>query len=62
MITTEEPLGEKDCLEFIDIFNSMISTCGEIKATIKRIQHSSNKSPFKEINRTDELMFKPLKH
>lgn len=59
MITTEEPLGEKDCLEFIDIFNSMISTCEKMKATIKRIQRSSNKSPFEEINKTDELTFKP---
>lgn len=46
MTTADEPLDEKDCLEFIDMFNSMISTCKKMKATIKRIQGSSNKSPF----------------
>ena len=53
MTTSDEPLDEKDCLEFINMFNSMISTCKKMKATckkmkatIKRIQGSSNKSPF----------------
>ena len=59
MTITEELMDEKDCLEFIDIFNSMISTCEKMKATIKRIQSLSNKSPFDEKNRSntsDELI------
>lgn len=54
MTTTDEPLNDKDCLDFIGLFDSMLLTCEKMKETIKRIQGSSTKNTSS--NRTkDEL-------
>ncbi len=42
MTAADDSSGEKYGLEFIDMFNSMMKTCERMKATIKRIQSSSN--------------------
>lgn len=44
MTTTDEPLNDKDCLDFIGLFDSMLRTCEKMKETIKRIQGSSTKN------------------
>ena len=51
MTTIDDPLDEKCGLEFIDMFNSMIATCERMKATIKRIQGSSNLEAKNKFNK-----------
>ena len=53
MTILDEPLDDKDCLDFIGLFDSMLLTCEKMKETIKRIQGSSTKTTFSTCTKDD---------